>query len=235
MLFYESESSLMVLQDRAKATRDAIVAGAAEVFEEYGYGSASLSQVSQAAQVTKGALYFHFHSKEDLARAVIDEQHRLVVQDSERILAENRSALASMILMCREFGLHLLHEPIVRAGIRLTLEAAAFGHAVQQPYEDWIVTMGQLAARGQREMQIRADVDSEVLAHYIVASFTGVQMVSGVLTGRTDIMQRIEEMWRILLPGIMHEDSCEVPGVLAGLTSGGGPHAAEAPATAASA
>ena len=75
----------MVRQDRAKATREAIINGAAAVFEEHGYGSASLTQVSEAAGVTKGALYFHFKSKDDLARAVIEEQHRIAVAAGESI------------------------------------------------------------------------------------------------------------------------------------------------------
>lgn len=209
----------MVLQDRARATREAIIAGAAGVFEEHGYGSASLAQVSDAAKVTKGALYFHFQSKEDLARAVIEEQHRIVVAESERILAEHRPALVTMILMCRAFGLQLVHEPVVRAGIRLTLEATAFGQPVQKPYEDWIAAMEQLTDQAKEEKQIRSSIDSAALARYLVASFTGVQMVSGVLAGRADVMQRIEEMWAILLPGIMHEDSHEDPQALSGLVA----------------
>ncbi len=213
----------MVLQDRARATREAIIAGASAVFEEHGYGSASLAQVSDAAKVTKGALYFHFQSKEDLARAVIEEQHRIVVAESERILAEHRPALATMILMCRAFGLQLVHEPVVRAGIRLTLEATAFGRPVQGPYVDWITVMEQLTDRAKREKQVRSSVDSAAFARYLVASFTGVQMVSGVLTGRADVMQRIEEMWAILLPGIMHEDFHEDPQALSGLVTTGCP------------
>lgn len=213
----------MVLQDRARATRVAIVTGAAAVFEEHGYGNASLSQVSAAAQVTKGALYFHFKSKEDLASAVIEEQHRIVVAESENLLGEARPALVTMILMCRAFGLHLVHEPVVRAGIRLTLEATAFGQPVQGPYEDWITVMEQLTDRAKREQQIRSSVDSAAFARYLVASFTGVQMVSGVLTGRADVMQRIEEMWVILLPGIMHGDFHDDPQTLSGLVSTGSP------------
>lgn len=209
----------MVLQDRAKATREAIIAGAAAVFEENGYGSASLTQVSDAAGVTKGALYFHFASKEDLAKAVIEEQHRIVVAESESILAEQRTALPTMILMCRAFGLKLIHEPVVRAGIRLTLEGSAFGHRVRGPYEDWITTMEQLTDQGKKELQIRASVAPAAFARFLVASFTGVQMVSGVLTERADVMQRIEEMWAILLPGIMHEDFHEDPQTLSGLVS----------------
>jgi AcrR family transcriptional regulator len=213
----------MVLQDRAKATREAIIAGAAAIFEEHGYGSASLSQVAEAAGVTKGALYFHFKSKDDLARAVIEEQHRLVVAESEGILSEHYPALVTVILMCRAFGLKLVHEPVVRAGIRLTMEATTFGLPVKGPYEDWIATMEQLINRAKGEKQLRSSVAPAVLARYVVASFTGVQMVSEVLTGRADVMQRIEEMWHLLLPGIIHEDSHEDPQALSGLVSTGYP------------
>src|SRR6478752_5364920 len=137
----------MVIQDRAKATRGAIVVGAAGVFEEHGYGSASLTQVSEAAGVTKGALYFHFQSKEDLARAVIEDQHRLAAAEGERIFAEDLPALTAMIRMCRAFGLQLVHEPVVRAGIRLTFEATAFGAPARRPYADWIAVMGPLTER----------------------------------------------------------------------------------------
>ncbi|MGO4653093.1 ScbR family autoregulator-binding transcription factor [Arthrobacter sp. 2RAF22] len=209
----------MVLQDRARATRQSIIAGAAAVFEERGYGNASLTQVSEAAGVTKGALYFHFKSKEDLAREVIDEQHRMARAESEKILAEDRPALATMILMCRMFGLQLLNEPVVKAGIRLTLEASAFDRPVHRPYEDWIAVMEQLTEQGKSEGQIGPAVDPAALARYIVASFTGVQMVSDVLTGRHDVMRRIEDMWEILLMGILHEDFQGDPRALSGLLS----------------
>lgn len=209
----------MVRQDRAKATREAIINGAAAVFEEHGYGTASLTQVSEAAGVTKGALYFHFKSKDDLARAVIEEQHRIAVAAGESIPAEDLPALTAMILMCRLFGHQLLHEPVVRAGIRLTFEATAFGPPVSGPYEDWIAVMEQLTERAKTELQVRPSVDAGAFARYLVASFTGVQMVSDVLTGRADVMQRIEEMWKILLPGIMHDDFHNDPSSLSGLIS----------------
>lgn len=195
----------MALQERAMATREAIVRGAAIVFETNGYGTASLTQVADISGVTKGALYFHFKSKEDLAKAVIDEQHRRVTAESKGILTRNEPALASMILMCRQFGLQLIEDPIVRAGIRLTLESTSFGHQVQDPYDDWINTMTALAEQAHAEEHLRSAIDPALLARYIVASFTGVQMVSEILTKRTDIMQRIGDMWAILLPGIIHE------------------------------
>jgi hypothetical protein len=152
-----------------------------------------------------------------LAKAVIEEQHRIVLFESEVILAKHQPALQTMILMCRAFGLKLVHEPAVRAGIRLTLEWSASGFPVRGPYEDWIVVMEQLTERGKKEGQIRPSVAPPAFARFLVGSFTGVQMVSGVLTGRADVMQRIEEMWALVLPGIMHEDFHQDPRALSGL------------------
>lgn len=201
----------MVLQDRAKATRGAIIAGAATVFAEHGYGNTSLAQISATAGVTKGALYFHFQSKEDVARAVVEEQHRFVQVATDAVLDENLPALNTMILMCRSFGLQLVSEIIVGAGVRLTFEATAFGQPVAHPYQEWIALFEKLVDRSKAEDQIRPNVDSGGLAQYLVASFTGVQMLSDVLCGRADVMKRIEEMWAILLPGIMHDDFHEDP------------------------
>lgn len=209
----------MVLQDRAKATREAIIAGAAVVFEEQGYGSASLNRMSEVAQMTKGALYFHFETKEELAMAVIEEQHSLVIGDIEATLAADRPALTSMILTCRVFALQLITEPVVRAGVRLTLEAPAFGQAVRGPYEEWISRMEELVARAIQERQIRPSIAPADLARFIVSSFTGVQMVSDVLTHRTDLLERMEEMWLLLLPGIFHEECQEDPHTLSRLAS----------------
>jgi AcrR family transcriptional regulator len=195
----------MPLQERAKATKASIVEGAAAVFEEIGYGNASLSNVAERAGVTKGALYFHFKSKEDLALAVIEAQHAVVSLEGQRIADQGHSALSTIMMMCGSFGRLLVREPIVRAGIRLTLEASAFGQTVTRPYQDWIRTMELLTRQGQADGEINEALDAAAFARYLVASFTGVQMVSGILTHRADVLQRIEEMWWILLPAMVPE------------------------------
>ena len=193
------------MQQRAKATRTAVIEGAASIFEEVGYGNASLSDVTKRSNVTKGALYFHFKSKEDLALAVIAEQHNIVRVAGEKIAAAELPALETMIAMCKTFGQQLLDEPVVRAGIRLTFEASAFNGDVKGPYQDWIDTMEFLTKKAQLEKDIREDVDPAAFAHYLVASFTGTQMVSNVITGRQDVLKRIDEMWDFMMPAISPE------------------------------
>ncbi len=45
----------MVRQERAEATRDSVLRGAAGVFLRLGYANASLSEIIAESQVTKGA------------------------------------------------------------------------------------------------------------------------------------------------------------------------------------
>ncbi|MFD6749883.1 TetR family transcriptional regulator, partial [Streptomyces anthocyanicus] len=57
----------MAKQDRAIRTRQTILDAAAQVFEKQGYQAATITEILKVAGVTKGALYFHFQSKEELA------------------------------------------------------------------------------------------------------------------------------------------------------------------------
>lgn len=66
----------MAKQDRAIRTRHTILVAAASVFEERGYQAATITDILTTAGVTKGALYFHFQSKEDLAYGVMAAQGR---------------------------------------------------------------------------------------------------------------------------------------------------------------
>ncbi|MEU8792974.1 TetR/AcrR family transcriptional regulator [Streptomyces sp. NPDC048643] len=60
----------MTRQERAVRTREALIEAAAHLFDRDGYEVTSLAAVTAKAQVSAGALYFHFATKADLANAV---------------------------------------------------------------------------------------------------------------------------------------------------------------------
>lgn len=60
-------------EQRSRATRDALVAAAAQRFEQQGYAGASLAGITRAAGVSKGAFYHHFDDKQALFEAVFVE------------------------------------------------------------------------------------------------------------------------------------------------------------------
>ncbi|MFC5929016.1 TetR/AcrR family transcriptional regulator [Cryobacterium melibiosiphilum] len=196
----------MAQQARAVVTRAAIISGAAAVFQQRGYGSTSLADVCAEAGVTKGALYFHFDSKEALARAIIESQHELSSAIGRDLVASNMRGLNAMIVMTLEIADQLHNNPVVSAGVRLTIEAANFASPVDAPYLDWMKAAEVFLRRGQVEGDITETVEVCSAAHFLISGFTGVQVVSDVLTRREDIQQRLVEMWHMLLPGLVPTD-----------------------------
>lgn len=190
------------MQQRAENTRLAVLLGAAVSFEKFGYGTASLSTILEHAGVTKGAMYFHFSSKEELAHAVIDAQHTMVMESVAAIVAQVPNALDALLHVSAEMARQLIEEPVARGGMRLTLEIGAIAGPVQRPYLDWIESVRTLAARAAEQGDLVPGVDIDALARFVVGAFTGVQILSDVLHGRSDLYARLNEMWQLLLPGI---------------------------------
>ncbi|WP_415976480.1 ScbR family autoregulator-binding transcription factor [Rhodococcus sp. 077-4] len=191
------------MQERAASTRQAVLEGAAASFEKFGYGTASLSTIIAHAGVSKGAMYFHFSSKEELAQAVIDAQLTMAATASALIIEQVPKALDALILVSKELGRQLQTESIARGGMRLTLESAIVDSPNARAFEEWIGKIGDLAVRAQAEGDIVDGIDATTLGRYIVASFTGVHTVSEMLTGRADLQERLTEMWQLLLPGVV--------------------------------
>jgi AcrR family transcriptional regulator len=61
---------------KGHATRAFILQTAAEVFAARGYADTTLAELIARSRLTKGAFYFHFASKEQLAYAVLEEKQR---------------------------------------------------------------------------------------------------------------------------------------------------------------
>ncbi len=168
-----------------------------------------VADVVEEAGVTKGAFYFHFASKDELAHAVISEQNRVSQLSGNAIVALARPALETMVLLCADLGRQLVSEPIVQAGIRLTTEAASFPPPVKDPYRDWLLVLEELIRRGIDEGDIKREIEPDKLARFIIPAYTGVQLLANVFSSREDLLSRTREMWEILLPAIVTSERCE--------------------------
>src|ERR671919_3154419 len=111
----------------ARATRDALVQAALELFTERGYAGVGTEEIVARAKVTRGALYHHFRDKRDLFRAVHERVERELM---ERVAARMEGADGPWELMMtgmRSF-LDACDEPAVKQ-IALTDAPAVLGWA----------------------------------------------------------------------------------------------------------
>lgn len=192
----------MAKQERAVATRQQIIRAAATRFDQTGYERASLAEIVELSGVTKGALYFHFQSKDDLAAVVIEEQHAISMNAVSAIRKMAVPALEQLVMLSYEMGRQIVEDPIVRAGIRLTLELSAEA-GPPQPYRDWIEGIDRVCRSAIEEGDVLDTIDPADFARYFIAAFTGVQLVSNVLAQRDDLEARLDQMLMFVLPAII--------------------------------
>jgi len=205
-------------QERAQATQAAIIRAAATVFGQRGYARTTLDVVAIEAGVTKGALYFHFDSKHDLANAVIAEQLRLTSLVAQETLEAGFSGLETVVRLNRNLAVQIVDDVVVAAGVKLMTEERVVDLEIQTPYERWTDVYHALLERGKAEGQVRIDLDIDRFTRFVIAAFTGVQVVSASLDDRRDFFDRLREMWEILLPVISSPgcvDQClELPALI---------------------
>ncbi|MFJ9770409.1 ScbR family autoregulator-binding transcription factor [Kitasatospora sp. NPDC101157] len=198
----------MVRQERALRTRRLILEAAASVFDEFGYEGATIGEVVSRAGVTRGAVYFHFASKRDLAQGVVEEQF---VQDGvpERTCKLQEFVDTGMVVA------HLMpRNPLLSAGARLSLGHDAFDDFGGGAIPGWISRMeALLVAAGERGELLPHVVPADT-AWLITAAWTGVQIQSHKLCGRADLELRVSGLFQHLMPSVA------VPGVLGSLQMG---------------
>ncbi|MFD5144623.1 ScbR family autoregulator-binding transcription factor [Streptomyces sp. NPDC058401] len=189
-------------QERAEVTRQAILDGAAIAFDRTGFHGTSLTDVVGHAGVTKGALYFHFSSKEALAQTLMDEQFQV----SEGLPAIEEPGLQTAIDLTHRMAFGLRSNVRIRAGIRLVIEFGSFTDPDPSPYNAWIDTCHSCLVPAQERGDVLPSVDAYDAATLLVGAFTGIQVTSHVRTQREDLHARVVDLWNFLLPGIVPAD-----------------------------
>ncbi|MFJ7155292.1 ScbR family autoregulator-binding transcription factor [Streptomyces sp. NPDC101118] len=187
----------MVKQDRAVRTRQAILEAAATVFEERGYDAAKLTDIVKIAQVTKGALYFHFDSKEDLAQAVIDAQVHVEPTHTPQDFKAQEFVDVGMI-----FSYRLKHDILMRGSARLTLDQTGRSLARSGPFHGWIDLNSGILAEAKERGELLPHVDPVATARLVVGAYAGINLMSQTLQG-SDLDEQVSTLYTLLMPSLV--------------------------------
>jgi AcrR family transcriptional regulator len=193
------------MQQRAVLTRARVLTAAAEVFARTGFLAASMNDIVDQAGVTKGAVYFHFASKEALAVAVVEEQFRQWPRVVSLIDEHAPDELTAIVALTYEVGARFRDDVLVTAGVRLSFERGLVNVDMPTPFVGWVAQLQSMFSRARRNGLLRAGVMPAPTSRALVGSFFGVQHVSEILASRQDLETRLDEFWRIFLVGIAAE------------------------------
>ncbi len=116
------------LEERSRETHDRLLRAAKTIFVRDGYEGADLKDIAELAGRTKGAIYGHFKSKEDIFLALISDHRRryreklsgLMGRDVDANIAVLRDFMLEMVedkdwsLLMLEFKMFALRHPEVK-------------------------------------------------------------------------------------------------------------------------
>lgn len=169
------------LREDAQATREALLEAGFDEMYLNGFRAARLDEILRSSGVTKGALYYHFGSKQGLGYAVVEERIKPLVR--ERYLDPFRS-VSDPIEGLRRMGLRM-QEELEKEGIllrgcpvnNLVTEMSGvddgFRSRLEEILDEWKNTISEGLRRGQLEGLVRSDVDAAAVATFYVASYQG--------------------------------------------------------------
>ena len=197
----------MVRQARSEATRRKIITSAVELFNEIGYPATGLGDIIERAEMTKGALYYHFDSKESLATAIIEEGSANLIHAFRSITESSAPTLESMIHGVFVVADLLSTDKVARSGTQLLRAFGEFNDAAARTYQGWLIEMAARARQAIEEGDLRADLDPEAVGETIVATMLGAELLSNATSAGVDVLERVARTWQILLPAIVSDES----------------------------
>lgn len=174
-----------------------------------GFQAASIANILRDTGLTKGALYHHFPTKQDLGLAVVDEV--VAARFEERMfrpLRESRTPVATLLAIIEErLGVDkdsvVLGCPLNNLIQEMSPLDAAFKERLSGIVAAWGQTVEDALKRGQAAGEVRADVDCRAACLFIISAWEGCVSVAKSMqspAGFAMCMRQLQNYIRSLAP-----------------------------------
>jgi AcrR family transcriptional regulator len=190
---------------KADTTRLQILRAAARQFARKSYSLVSLDDILTDAEVTKGAMYFHFRSKYALASAIIEARGAAGRASVDQLLARKLSGLETLIDISYLVAIEDIGDETARAGLNL-LESIGRTDGVQGiVHAQWVTAFAAIARKGVKDGDIIGDRDPDGIARLLVSMYLGLRQTSD-LAQPERFLGDLQNMWALVMPGFVKPD-----------------------------
>lgn len=161
-------------------TREKLLDAAFCEIHRHGFQAASIAKILQDTGLTKGALYHHFPTKQELGLAVVDEVIRAQLDELVfRRLRDSPRPFETLIEIIGEFGTHNDAEavslgcPLNNLMQEMSPLDAAFKEKLNAILILWGKTVEDALHRAQATGVLRTEVDCRAASLFIVSAWEG--------------------------------------------------------------
>src|SRR5215813_6568099 len=170
------------LRDPERTRKRLLQAGFREVYRS-GFQGASIDTILAATNVTKGALYYHFDSKEDLGHAIVEEIVAKLPQDNWlRPLERGKNPIDALIGIVQATSVRPEDVkggcPLVNWAQEMSPLDEQFRKRLETIFNAWQEGIATALRRGQSQGTVRRDLVPEETAGFLIAMYEGYVLLA---------------------------------------------------------
>jgi AcrR family transcriptional regulator len=185
LLAHENRSRRAPGQRNPERTRQRLLQAAFREVYRYGFQSAGLDAILAAARVTKGALYYHFESKDALGYAIIEEVVATFPRDRWLLplqRSEDKDPIDALIGIVKAIPSRSNDVkagcPLVNLAQEMSQLDEQFRKRLEKIFHAWQQGIATALRRGQDEGTVRHDLVPEEAAGFLIAMIEGYEVLA---------------------------------------------------------
>jgi len=188
---------------KSEKTKEYILEKVRPIFNKNGYSGTSLSDITTATGLTKGAIYGNFKNKEELALASFNYNVNFIVKKIRAIMVNIKSPLARLYALTnfyREYYLQNINFggcPILNVGVDANYTNPKLFKRVKIVYTELIMAITKIILDGQKYNEIKGGIDAALYGARILSQIEGSVFTSIMLKDDTyliDMMNHLDKM-----------------------------------------
>ena len=171
-------------RDPERTRQRLLQAGFREVYR-YGFQSAGLDAILAATNVTKGALYYHFESKDALGYAIIEEVIAKFPRDRWLLplqRSEDKDPIDALIGIVQAIPARPKDVkrgcPLVNLAQEMSQLDEQFRKRLETIFHTWQEGIATALRRGQSQGTVRRDLVPEETASFLIAMVEGYEVLA---------------------------------------------------------
>ena len=170
------------IRDPERTRERLLQAGYREVYRT-GFQSASIDTILAATNVTKGALYYHFDSKEDLGHAIIEEIiAKLTVNKWLIPLQRGKNPIDTLIGIVEATSVRTEDVnggcPLVNLAQEMSPLDEQFRKQLERIFHEWQEGIAMALRKGQSKGTVRRDLVPKETAGFLIAMYEGYTLLA---------------------------------------------------------
>jgi AcrR family transcriptional regulator len=182
--------------------KEKIIRESLRLFSLKGFLSTSIQDILKAAGASKGGLYNHFESKEDLFSAVLGEAQRIWRQKNFADLDKIESPVEKVRKLLENYRDRYLKDTknfpggciFVSLSVELDGQRPNLSREINKGYAGLKSMIKKLLDQGKESGELRGDVDTEAVTEMIFAGMLGTSVIYGVERSTASIDQSMNAL-----------------------------------------